>query len=88
MLAKHFSLLGELTSLRDLIDPAVSVADKKPTAAESIGHRSRSFTPTTPWSLSYFCMSRIVIDGRAAIYAASDCFGVQSIQWSKLAAKY
>jgi hypothetical protein len=30
-------------------------------------------------SLSYFCMSRIMIDGRATIYAISDCFGVQSI---------
>lgn len=71
-LAKYDILLGELIFLRDLIVLAVLVADRNPTVAESISHRSKSFTLIMPLSLSHFCMSRIVINGRAVIYAASD----------------
>jgi hypothetical protein len=48
ILVKYFFLLGELISLRDLINPAVLVADKKLIAVESISYRSRSFILITP----------------------------------------
>lgn len=61
----------DLTCLNALIEVVDVVIDKKFTALESDGQRSKSSTPVAPSSLGYFCINSIATYPSALISARS-----------------
>jgi hypothetical protein len=73
---------------RESSNRAVTVVERKLTAVESEGQRSRSSIPIGPFSLTYPCISSITMSPRALICRDSVLLRGRTLQHYRLAARW